>query len=162
MRVGILSDTHDQLYRTERAVKLLEVAGAEALIHCGDFTTPDIVAACSVLPFYFVFGNNDADSASILQLAAINSGATCLKWSGVVELSGKRIGVAHGHLTSDLKSILGSPLDYLLTGHSHETHDQREGTMRRINPGALYRASVYTVALLDLSNDELKFITVPR
>lgn len=162
MRVGILSDTHDQLYRTERAVKLLQEAGAEALIHCGDFTTPDIVEACSVLPFYFVFGNNDVDSTSMLQLRAIDSGAVCLKWSGVVELSGKRLGVTHGHLTSDLRSIQTTPLDYLFTGHSHETHDQRHGTTRRINPGALYRASIYTVAVLDLSNDTLEFITVSR
>ena len=61
MLLGILSDTHDRLDRTRAAVELLLAEGAEALIHCGDLTVPEIVPICAVLPCYFVFGNNDAD-----------------------------------------------------------------------------------------------------
>ena len=43
MRIGILSDTHDQIARTTRAVVLLRAEGAEALVHCGDLTGPEIV-----------------------------------------------------------------------------------------------------------------------
>ena len=49
MILGILSDTHDRLARTERAVAALVAAGADALIHCGDLTGPDIVHACAEL-----------------------------------------------------------------------------------------------------------------
>jgi putative phosphoesterase len=59
MRIGILSDTHDHLKRTARAVAMLKAEGAEALIHCGDLTTPDIVYQCAELPSTFVLGNND-------------------------------------------------------------------------------------------------------
>ncbi len=61
MHLGILSDTHDQLDRTRRAVELLRAEGAEALAHCGDLTRPEMVAMCAVLPCYFTFGNHDAD-----------------------------------------------------------------------------------------------------
>jgi predicted phosphodiesterase len=106
MRLGILADTHDELERTRLAIRLLRDAGAEALIHCGDLTGPPIVAACSVLPCWFVFGNHDADSAPALRAAADEYGAVCLGWGGTVQLAGKWVGVAHGHMTSDLRRVL--------------------------------------------------------
>jgi predicted phosphodiesterase len=53
LRIGILSDTHDQVARTGRAVAALVARGAEALVHCGDLTGPDLVYECCVLPCYY-------------------------------------------------------------------------------------------------------------
>jgi uncharacterized protein len=161
MRLGILSDTHDQLTRAELAVRLLRAEGVEILIHCGDFTGPEIVAVCAVLPCYFVFGNNDADSVPYLERAAAESGSVCLGWGGQVELAGKRIGVVHGHLGIDVRRVQASRPDYLLSGHSHIAADSRDGPTRRINPGALDRADEFTVAVLDLEADHLRFLIVP-
>jgi len=161
MRIGILSDTHDQLARTQVAIQLLCSEGAEALIHCGDLTGPDIVAACAALPCYFVFGNHDADGVPMLERAAVESGATCLRWGGVVELGGKRVGVTHGHMTVDVRRVLAAQPDYLFSGHSHIATDSRDGLTRRINPGALHEADQLTVALLDLDNDNLRFLSLP-
>ena len=69
MRLGILADTHDELSRTRTAVQMLRASGAEALIHCGDLASPPIVAACAVLPCWFVFGNHDSDWVPALQQA---------------------------------------------------------------------------------------------
>lgn len=162
MRIGILSDTHDQLDRTLAAVEILRTAGADVLVHCGDLIETPIVAACATLPLYFVFGNNDCDMVPFLRQAAIDAGATCLGWGGSFELAGKRVGVVHGHLTSDLRRVLNDHPDYLLSGHSHLAHDIREGSVRKINPGALYRAREFSVALLDLKTDVLQFLPVPR
>lgn len=162
MRIGILSDTHDELTRTEAAVEILRAQGAEVLVHCGDVIETSIIDVCAVLPCYFVFGNNDCDNVSFLKLAAAESGAVCLGWGGVFELAGKRIGVVHGHLTTDLRRVLNDRPDYLLSGHSHLAHDFREGSVRRINPGALHRARQFSVALLDLESDVLEFLPVPR
>ena len=65
MRIGILSDTHDQVQRTKSAVAMLAEGGAETLIHYGDLTIADVVDECSVLPCYFVFGNCDYDRESL-------------------------------------------------------------------------------------------------
>jgi putative phosphoesterase len=161
MRLGIISDTHDRLERTVRAVEMLTAAGAEALIHCGDLLSPDIVDACGVLPFYFVFGNNEDDWPA-LRRASKEVKATCLEWGGEVTLAGKRIAVTHGHLQSDVRRLLAAKPDYFLYGHSHIRADRREAGIRRINPGALHRADEYTVAVLDLESDKLQFIEVPR
>lgn len=162
MRVGILSDTHDKIERTRVAIEMLCDAGADVLFHCGDLTTPPILELCGVRPGYFVFGNNDADDVVELQHAAADCGVTCLGWGDVVELSGKRYGMVHGHLTTDLRRVVALEPDYLFSGHSHSRYDEQVGSIRRINPGALHRADEFTVALLDTEADSLQFFTVAR
>lgn len=162
MKIGILSDTHDELARTQRAVKMLRDAGATALIHCGDFIASPILTACATLPLWFVFGNNDSDSVPCLQRAAEECGAACLGWGGIVEFSGKRIAVTHGHMSTDVRRLLAAQPDYLLTGHSHIPDDSRVGSVRRINPGALHRADEYTVGMLDLDTGVSQFIVIDR
>ncbi len=162
MRIGIISDTHNQLARTEAAVLLLRAEGSEVLIHCGDMTDTEVVAACGVLPSYFVLGNNDDDNVPALRRAIEDVGGVYLGWGGDVTLAGKRIAVVHGHMHSDVRRLLAARPDYLLSGHSHVAADFRAGPTRRINPGALHRAAEFTVAVLDLETDLLRFLTVPR
>ena len=160
MRLGILSDTHDELDRTTRAVRLLRGAGAEAVVHCGDLIGPAILRVCAELPCWFVFGNNDCDSVPELRAAANECGAKCLGWGGVIEMAGRRIGVVHGHLTSDLRRVLVGRPDFLLSGHSHLSSDAIVDGLRRINPGALHRAEEFTVGILDLMDGGLTTIKI--
>ena len=54
---------------------------------------------------YFVFGNNDYE----IELKTASQGmpnVTCLGFHGIVELGGKRIGVAHGHLRRDVQNLI--------------------------------------------------------
>ncbi|MCH8147403.1 MAG: metallophosphoesterase family protein [Planctomycetes bacterium] len=115
MRIGILSDTHNDVDRTRVAVNLLQAEGAQLLVHCGDLATPEVVAECAVLPFYFVFGNHDSDMAPILQAAADAHGATCLGWGGEFSASQKRIAVVHGFQTS------GNLIRHLLLARNYST-----------------------------------------
>jgi putative phosphoesterase len=160
MLLGILSDTHDQLDRTRAAVRLLRAEGAEALVHCGDISGPEIVAACAELPCYFVFGNHDSDMVPHLQQAIAQAGGVCLDWGGAVTLAGKLVAVTHGHMRTDIRRLEALQPDYLLFGHFHVTVDSRDGPTRRINPGALDGAEEFTVALLDLVRDEVRFFIV--
>ncbi len=160
-RIGILSDTHDKVERAIAAVERLVAEGAEALIHCGDLCGTEIVYVLERRPSYFVFGNNEWDLTG-LRRAARDTGSTCLERGGIVELASKRIAVTHGHLDREMRKLLAASPDYLLTGHSHVRHDYHEGTTRRINPGALHRAAEFSVALLDLDSDTLRFLPIDR
>lgn len=159
MKIGILSDTHDQVERTSRAVAALVGAGAEALVHCGDLTLPAVVLECGGLPGYFVFGNNDFDEEG-LRRAMDRVGGHCLGRGGEVVLGGRRVAVTHGDSADEVRRLLGADPDYFLYGHSHWAADERRGATRRINPGALYRANPWTVALLDLEADVLEFLRI--
>ena len=160
MLLGILSDTHDQRDRVHVAIRLLREHGAETLVHCGDITGPDIVAACAALPCYFVFGNHDADNVRLLETAAAQAGAVCLGWGGEVTLAGKRVGIVHGHLHIDVRPLVAAGPDYLLSGHSHLPGEWREGSIRRINPGALHQTDQPTAAVFDLASGALLFLNI--
>ena len=165
MRIGIISDTHSQFDRTREAVSLLQGEGIEALIHCGDIVNPGIISLCAPVPSWFVFGNNDdypIENLNAIRQAIGEVNGVCLEWGGEVELAGKRLAVTHGHSHGEFRRLMKANPDYLFTGHTHEMLDDRRGSTRHINPGALHRAPVYSVAVLDLASDDLRFLTIPR
>ena len=159
MKIGILSDTHDQADRAALAVSILIDSGAEILVHCGDITNAAVVARCVGVPSYYVFGNNDFDEAGLRQAMA-GVGATCLERGGIIEVGGRRVAVAHGDSDREIRRLLGLDPDLFLYGHSHQAADGRREGVRWINPGALYRANRWTVAVLDLADDTLEFLTI--
>jgi putative phosphoesterase len=161
MLLGILSDTHDRADAMAAGVRLLRAAGAAYYVHCGDVGDEAVLDALAGEPAAFVFGNNDWDHAGLRRYAA-TLGITCLGDFGTLELAGKRIAVTHGDDGALLRRLVDAQEhDYVLLGHSHVAGEQRVGRVRLINPGALYRARVKTVALLDLATDALRWIEVP-
>jgi putative phosphoesterase len=169
MILGILSDTHGQSARAGRAISLLKRLGAEAFVHCGDVGSEAVFEQLAGLRAWFVWGNTDDRSAySAAYLRAIGLTPPDDPPT-VVELAGKVIHVYHGHETpfgrlsefamdgdvSGFETTAGTA-DYICYGHSHIAADSRTGRVRLINPGALHRASVYTVATLDIALDTVE------
>lgn len=62
MKIGILSDTHSKVGRSQKAINHLKAMGAEFLIHAGDIVKPEILEQLkqSTLKYIAVYGNNDA------------------------------------------------------------------------------------------------------
>ncbi len=161
MLIGLLSDTHDRADTARLAVNLLRENKAEYLLHAGDVGGQQVIDALSGGTAAFVWGNNDFDRA-VLAAYAQDVSITCCDTVGEFELAGKRIALTHGDDTQLVKRILREQRhDYLITGHSHVAHDRWQGDCRWINPGALYRASVKTVALLDTEKGTLRTLRVP-
>ncbi len=135
MKLGIISDTHDNLDVVTAAVELFREE-VDSVIHCGD-----VVAPFSVRPFddefdfYAVRGNNDGEWA--LQDAVRNFGAY-LGEMGELSLGGKRIAVYHGTSNPIIEALVDcGSYDYVFHGHTHErAHEERDGTIR-INPGGI-------------------------
>jgi len=44
MRIGLISDTHDNLTLVEKAVKQLNQENVELVLHAGDYTSPFTIA----------------------------------------------------------------------------------------------------------------------
>lgn len=162
MRIGILSDTHNESERTRRAVEMLCHAGAEVLIHCGDISEPEMIPVVAILPCFFTFGNHDADMVPHLERAIAECGGQSLGWGSEIELASRRIAVAHGHTHFDVRRLIATGPDFLLSGHLHFPVDRWQDGVRRICPGALHRADEYTVAILDLPGGELQLVKIPE
>ncbi len=162
MRIGLLSDTHGNFEPTKLGVEALMAAGAEMLIHCGDVGGTDILdLLAGEIPAYFVFGNNDWDRVELANYALL-LGIHCLNAFGEVDFGdGKKAVVLHGDDASVMTRLLRAKNHaYLFHGHSHVQRDEQFGDTRIINPGALHRATVKSVALLDTSSGKLEFIPI--
>jgi putative phosphoesterase len=159
MLIGILSDSHGRADTTARAVTLLREAGAEMLLHLGDIGNEAVIDELIDQNARIVFGNCDWDERTLAGYAEL-VGVAVDHPLGEVEANGKRIVFTHGHLRNLYEQALADAPDYLLHGHTHEVRDERVGSVRIINPGALFRAAEYTAAILDPGRDELRIIGV--
>jgi len=171
-RIGLLSDSHGRAGTTHRAVELLVDRGADRLIHLGDIGSHEVVDALlatrgeAPLPVNLVFGNVDWDIDRLATYAR-RFGLTVDHPAGEIEVAGRRIAFLHGHEEARLQALVHSGVDYVCHGHSHRQRDERVAGatggkgVRLVNPGALFRASCYSVAILDPQADTLEFIEVP-
>jgi len=160
MLLGILSDTHDRYEIMGAAVRTLKERGAAFFIHCGDVCTPNLLDHLAGLPSAFVWGNCDWDRLALQRYGqAID--VPCYGAIADLELDGKRVAVLHGDDRAKLDAVLKvQGHDYLFHGHTHVKRDERIRRTRVINPGALFRASEKTVALLDTEADVLEYLVI--
>lgn len=149
---------------------LLVQHGAQRLIHLGDVGTVEVIdqlvvvppGSADALPAHLVFGNVDWDAAS-LQRYAQAIGVRVDHPVGRLDLEGgRRLVFMHGDDAGALAQALAQGVTYLCHGHSHRQVDERRGATRVINPGALFRAAVYSVALLDTQADTVDFLDIPE
>jgi uncharacterized protein len=160
MKIGLLSDTHDRLDAMQAGMKVLKHAGAEMFIHCGDVGGEKILDCLAGENAIVVWGNCDFDRAGLARYAA-QIGINCQGEFAELEIAGKKIVITHGDDGKLMRKLLaGNRHDYLLHGHTHLATDDRLGRLRIINPGALYRASVKTVAILNPAEDQLERLVV--
>lgn len=162
MKIGILSDTHNDSAALQRALEIFRQRGIDTLLHCGDLTTPAILQNFEGFVVYLVRGNMDQHQQRALRSAAREQhGAHWLGAGDEIELAGRRIALTHGDRYDILQALLETEPDYLFHGHTHRRRDERVGPTRVINPGALggTQHEPRSIAILDLSNDHLEVIS---
>lgn len=145
------------------AVELLLDHGADMLIHLGDVGTPAVIDALAAnrpgtdqqIEAHLVMGNCDWEVKPLTTYAQ-DLGVIPHEIAGELALDGKRIVFTHGHVNAVMDQALESGADYLLHGHTHLQADDVIAQTRVINPGALFRASRHTVALLTPASGELQ------
>ena len=161
MKIGILSDTHNDKAATRRALGVLRQRGVGTLLHCGDLVFAEMVRLFNEFEVYFVSGNMDRNHRQAIKMEIE-------KWSDMhwlgegdeVELAGKRLALTHGARFEVLEMLLWAEPDYLFHGHTHRRRDERAGPTRVINPGAVSgtKHEARSVCVLDLESDQLEVI----
>jgi putative phosphoesterase len=160
MRIAVVSDTHGHAGYTNAAINSIRQQSVEAVIHCGDIGSLGIVSLFSPWPTHFVFGNVDHDDESLTS-AIRAAGQTCHGRFGSVSLEGIRIAFLHSddQLLFE-RTINSGEYDLVCYGHTHVPEQHLVGTTIVLNPGALYRASPHTYAVVDLPDLQIRHIPV--
>lgn len=155
--IGIMSDTHDNLAPTQKAIELFNSRKIEFVIHAGDYTSPFTLKLFNGLRCKYagVFGNNDGDKLLLQERA----GGNIHNQPYIFELSAKKIVVMHEHHLADALADSGH-FDLVVYGHTHKADVRRVRNTLVVNPGEvgawLYGKS--TVALVDLDRMEAEIL----
>jgi putative phosphoesterase len=146
MKLGIVSDTHDNLPAISAAMDRFVAARVEAVLHAGDFVAPFALMRIlqARIPILGVFGNNDGERKGLMKLLP-----DLVEGPRHLELGGKKICLVHdwSHVGRDhLESA-----DIVVCGHTHQPSvEHREGVLL-VNPGECggWLSGRCTVAVLD-------------
>jgi putative phosphoesterase len=160
MRIAILSDIHDNIWKLETLLESLE---ADVLVFCGDFCAPFTLAQIAEGfdgPIHVVFGNNDGDRLLLAQVGNRFSHVALHGDFADLELDGRRVAVTH---YPEIGKALaqGGVYDLVCHGHSHKRVVDPAGKTLRVNPGEVMgRFGLSTYALFDTARGQAQIIEV--
>jgi len=157
MKIGIISDSHDNKEKIIRAVSVFNRRKVDHVIHAGDIVSPFTYGEFSKLdmPLSIVYGNNDGELLGLKR-----------NYENIEEppldivLGDKKILVLH--VPKGLEAFRYSGLyDYIIYGHTHNI-EVTEGKTTVINPGECcgWLTGRYTVAILDLKDGKTEIIDI--
>ena len=148
MKIGVISDSHDNVPLVKKAVRYFnETEPVDTVIHAGDYVAPFIVNELTALKakFYGVFGNNDGERAGINSIMP-----QIVQPPLHLTLDGKRIVVVHDINT--LPEADRREADVVIYGHSHRAAVESKDGKLSVNPGELggWLTGSSTLAVIDL------------
>jgi len=133
MRIGVVSDTHNNLKNVRRIVEIFNEQGVDRVIHTGDISqakTLDVFAALNA-PLFGFFGNNDQERED-LEDAIARHGFTFQDPPLHLNWASRTIIVVHDPLEFDGHL---SQQDLALHGHTHRYRLEQESAQTIFNPG---------------------------
>jgi uncharacterized protein len=128
VRIGVVSDSHGELYMLDKALSLME--DIDLIIHLGDHYN-DIIKINEKYKndIEYVVGNNDYKGGA--------------EYDKTIVIAGKRIFMTHGHkynVSLGLNKLyfkgLEENADIVLYGHTHVQHIERSSSTLFLNPGS--------------------------
>lgn len=125
MKIGVLSDTHTKVKRSQQSIDLLIQNGAEFLIHAGDIGTIETLEQlknCGVR-YVAVYGNNDA------HLHSVHNKYNLVQEPHYFQLANTKFKMMH------LPFYMSADAEVVIFGHTHMFEcDFKNGTLF-LNPG---------------------------
>lgn len=129
MKIGVISDTHDNLLMIKKAVEVFNRHGVGMVVHAGDFIAPFSLRPLKglTMPFIGVFGNCDGERRGLFE----GSGGRIFEPPKEVDFSGYKIIILH-----DIKRLSGgSKADLIVHGHLHKPMVEKRDDFLIVNPG---------------------------
>jgi putative phosphoesterase len=163
VKIAILSDVHDNIWKLAEVLEYARDAGVQAAIFCGDLCAPFTLKQIGEGidgPVHAVLGNNDGD---VLLLSRIANGLDNVILHGpfaTIELDGRKVAINHyPQLARD--QALSRQYDLVCHGHDHEANVERIDRTLLVDPGEVMgRLGKTTYAVYDTSTGEAELCEV--
>lgn len=164
MKIGIISDTHDDIDNIRKAVKIFKNKDIKTVIHLGDIVAPPAVRLFKGLKLIGIFGNNDGYKQFLLE--AYGSIGGDLKGDfASIEIDGLKLALYHGEFPDITEALVKSgDYDFVLSGHTHSANVTKTGKSILVNPGSAHKYYTNdiepTVAVLDTVSRKVVIIKI--
>jgi putative phosphoesterase len=178
MKIGIISDTHDNLGVTREAIEFFEKEGCQTVIHCGDMVAPFTAELFdSDFEFHYVRGNNDGEwdlKETVNEFGHFYNNIAELEIGGEDSTEKKSLSeqrsqendevlemaIYHGTEEEIVEGLVEKDYDFVFRGHTHEKKvSEKDGTVE-LNPGGIRlpgQDERIHVVILDTETREFEF-----
>ncbi len=161
MKIGILTDTHENMDKIRKAVEVFNSVKVDMVIHCGDIISPITTKEFQNLkaPMHLVFGNNDGERVFLVE-----------KFKGIGEfhqsgyefkVENKKIIMMHEPVGIEALAESGE-YDYVIYGHTHKRDIRKIGKTLIINIGETggWLTGVASIGILNTETDEIEIMEI--
>ncbi|MBO6555745.1 MAG: YfcE family phosphodiesterase [Pseudomonadales bacterium] len=160
MKIGVVSDTHNNLKNCNRIVEMFNEAAVDRVVHTGDITQAKTLEIFSKLtmPMWGVYGNNDLGEMDSLVNAASQFSFEIIEPPMTLSWLEKSIVVVHDPL--ELSMVNPDHYDVILHGHTHRQTIEYDGNQLTFNPGecAGHMSGFNAIGILDLSDLQVEIL----
>ena len=161
MKIGVVSDTHNNLKNIEIIINLFNEIKVPIVIHTGDITNANTLEQFSKLnsKLIGVYGNNDRNELGLEEVAQKNK-FQFQDPPRKLSLLDKEIVIFHEPDKIDQFLSENKLIDVVLYGHTHRYENNTRNGVLFFNPGesAGMQKGSNAIGILDLKNMEAKRI----
>jgi putative phosphoesterase len=161
MKIGLISDTHDNIQNIQNAVSLFNDKHVSFVIHAGDIVSPEAVEAFTGMKLIGVLGNNDLEINGLTnafhKIGGQLKGELC-----EMEQDDLIFAIYHGTNSRRKESLIQSGrYDIVVCGHTHKVQNKKVGKTLVVNPGTAngwFFGYGATAAVFDTQTREPEFL----
>jgi putative phosphoesterase len=162
MRIAILSDSHDNVWKLEKAMNHL--AMVDVILHCGNLISPfmlnKFIEGIKNKPIHLIWGNNDGDKRMLSEIALNSTNITIHGDFADFVIDKYKIAIVHypniAHALAETNKY-----DLVCYGHDHIAYESVLGKTLLINPGELMGMNTTSsIAILNTVSKDVDFIEI--
>ena len=136
MRIGVVSDTHNNLKNIDKIISLFNKEKVSVVIHTGDIANAKSLERFSKLNSRLigVYGNNDRNELGIEEIAAKNN-FLFQEPPNLLNLYDRNIAIFHEPDCIDDFLLRNKDIHVVLHGHTHRYKNEVSNNILFFNPG---------------------------
>lgn len=163
MKIGLISDTHDNIDNILKAVREFNSRQVDIVLHAGDFVSPIAVESFAGIKLVGILGNNDTDIRGLTSaFDKIHGELKAEIYEG--EYDGVKLVIYHGTISSKRDFLIKSgKYNLVIYGHTHRKTTNTIGRTMVVNPGTAkgWIFGFYaTIAIFDTSTRNIEFVNL--
>lgn len=154
MKVGIISDIHENFHNLILFLEKIEKYNIEKIIFLGDFMNNGVakILANSKVPVISIWGNNDGDKVAITKTALSENSNLKVGFDtfDFLEIEKRKIFISHYPILAKPMAKSGD-FDAVFYGHDHKVNIDKIGNCLIVNPGEIsaHKTSKASFAIYD-------------